>query len=154
MTRTFKGWHMAVITVTFFTVIIAVNITLAVFAKTSWTGLVVENSYVASQSFNRDATVARQQQAVGWQMVVEVTREMVRVSLHDRANQALSGLNVRMKLQRPVTETEDRVITLPEVSAGLYSSGMPLHSGIWIADVTAEGRDHKPVRFVQRVYVK
>ena len=46
MTRTFTGWHMAVITISFFAVIIAVNLTLAVFASTSWTGLVVANSYV------------------------------------------------------------------------------------------------------------
>ena len=39
----------------FFGVIIAVNVVMATLASTSWTGLVVENSYVASQEFNRKA---------------------------------------------------------------------------------------------------
>ncbi|HLA02420.1 MAG TPA: FixH family protein, partial [Aestuariivirga sp.] len=47
MIRTFTGWHMAAITISFFAVIIAVNLTLAVFASSSWSGLVVANSYVA-----------------------------------------------------------------------------------------------------------
>ena len=74
MTRTFTGWHMAAITSSFFAVIIAVNLTLAFFASTSWTGLVVANSYVASQNFNRDAEIARQQRALGWQVNLTFNR--------------------------------------------------------------------------------
>ena len=77
MTRPFTGRHMAIIIISFFAVIIAVNLTMAYFARSSWTGLVVKNSYVASQSFNRDAEIARQQQALGWQMTLNVKREAV-----------------------------------------------------------------------------
>ena len=50
----------------FFGVIIAVNVVMATLASTSWTGLVVENSYVASQEFNRKAEESRAQAALGW----------------------------------------------------------------------------------------
>jgi nitrogen fixation protein FixH len=154
MTHTFKGWHMAVITGSFFAVIIAVNITLAIFAKSSWTGLVVENSYVASQSFNHDATIAKQQHAAGWTLDLEVTRDNARVAVHSRANLPLRGLSVRMKLQRPTTDTEDRVLDLAEAPANFYSTIASIQPGVWIADITAEGNDHQPVRFVRRIFVK
>lgn len=154
MTRTFTGWHMAAITISFFAIIISVNLTLAVFASTSWTGLVVANSYVASQSFNRDAAIARQQQALGWQMDLTVNRSLAKIAIVDRDNLPLTGLNIRAVLQRPTDEAGDQVLKLRETGAGIYMADATIGSGIWVADITAEGPARKPVRFVQRIFVK
>jgi nitrogen fixation protein FixH len=154
MTRAFTGWHMAIITISFFVTIIAVNLTLAVFANTSWTGLVVENSYVASQTFNRDAAEARQQQAAGWQLKLTVKRDFAQISVLDRDNQPLTGLNLRAILQRPTDEAGDQNLKLQDKGAGIYLARVPIGRGVWIADITAEGSDHKPVRFVQRIFVE
>jgi nitrogen fixation protein FixH len=56
---TFTGWHMLGIMVAFFGVIIAVNLTMAYNAIHSWSGLVVQNTYVASQEFNDKAETAK-----------------------------------------------------------------------------------------------
>ncbi|TIU14500.1 MAG: cytochrome oxidase, partial [Mesorhizobium sp.] len=64
--REFTGRHMLATILAFFGVVIAVNLTMATFASTSWTGLVVENTYVASQQFNRKAEEGRAQAALGW----------------------------------------------------------------------------------------
>ena len=154
MTRIFTGWHMAAITISFFAITIAVNLTLAVFANTSWTGLVVENSYVASQTFNRDTSEARLQQAVGWQMKLAVKRDFAQISILDRDNQPLTGLNIRAILQRPTDEAGDQNLKLQDTGAGIYQAQVPIGRGAWIADITAEGPDHKPVRFVQRIFVE
>ncbi|MFP5454579.1 MAG: FixH family protein, partial [Alphaproteobacteria bacterium] len=53
MRRGFTGRHMAASMVGFFTVVIAVNVTMATVASHSFGGTVVDNSYVASQRFNR-----------------------------------------------------------------------------------------------------
>ena len=53
----FTGRHMLAIMLAFFGVIIAVNLVMATLASKSWTGLVVKNTYVASQQFNRKAPV-------------------------------------------------------------------------------------------------
>ena len=45
----FTGFHMLACMIVFFGVIVAVNLTMATLASQSWTGLVVKNSYVASQ---------------------------------------------------------------------------------------------------------
>ncbi len=55
----FTGYHMAAIMVSFFGVVIAVNFTMAWYATSSWSGLVVENTYVASQQFNSRAAAMR-----------------------------------------------------------------------------------------------
>ena len=114
MTRPFTGWHMAAITISFFAVIIAVNLTMACLRQTSWTGLVVENSYVASQSFNRDAEIARQQQALGWQMNLSVKRSRRKNLILDRENLPMAGLRIRAVLQRPTDEAGDQVLKLQE----------------------------------------
>ena len=64
--KPFTGRHMLFAMLAFFGVIIAVNLTMAAFATKSWTGLVVKNSYVASQAFNRELEQAKVQAARGW----------------------------------------------------------------------------------------
>ena len=53
MQRAFTGRHMAAIMVAFFGVVIVVNLLNARLASSTFGGEVVENSYVASQDFNR-----------------------------------------------------------------------------------------------------
>ena len=62
----FTGWHMAGVLCLFFGTIIAVNMVLAVNASTTWTGLVVKNSYVASQHYNETLAAAARQAKRGW----------------------------------------------------------------------------------------
>ena len=53
MSRPFTGRHMAMILVAFFGVVIVVNLIMARYASSTFGGIVVENSYVASQEFNK-----------------------------------------------------------------------------------------------------
>jgi nitrogen fixation protein FixH len=61
--RKLTGWHVLAIFVGGFAIIITANLTLAFNAVSTFPGLEVKNSYVASQEFNalRDA-----QEALGW----------------------------------------------------------------------------------------
>ena len=63
-TRQFTGKHMLAIMLGFFAVVLAANMTMVYFARHSWTGLVVENSYVASQQFNAKMAETRAQAAL------------------------------------------------------------------------------------------
>ena len=58
-----KGWHVATGFVLAFSIIIGVNLTLAVNAVRTFPGLEVKNSYVASQHFEADRAA---QNALGW----------------------------------------------------------------------------------------
>ena len=70
MARAFTGWHMTAIICGFFGVVIAVNITMATLASTTFGGTVVDNSYVASQKFNGWIAAGRAQKKLGWQVRV------------------------------------------------------------------------------------
>ncbi|HET9398451.1 MAG TPA: FixH family protein [Sphingomicrobium sp.] len=66
MNGSFSGRHMTAILVAFFGVVIAVNFTMALFATRTFGGVVVENSYVASQKYNGWLDAARRQEQLGW----------------------------------------------------------------------------------------
>ncbi len=70
MAGTFTGRHMAAILVGFFAVVLAVNLLLARLAGATFGGVVVENSYVASQHFNRWLGEAERERRLGWQASV------------------------------------------------------------------------------------
>ncbi|TIV56739.1 MAG: cytochrome oxidase, partial [Mesorhizobium sp.] len=78
--REFTGKHMLVSILAFFAVVIGVNVTMATLALKSWTGLVVENTYVASQQFNEEAKKGRAQAALGWTGTLTVASGEVRYS--------------------------------------------------------------------------
>ena len=66
MTTRFTGWHFTAIITAFFGVVIAVNLTMALFATRTFGGVVVENSYVASQKYNDWLAAAKRQQQLAW----------------------------------------------------------------------------------------
>ncbi|MEH6523020.1 FixH family protein [Sulfitobacter sp.] len=63
MTKEIKGWHVATVFVLAFSVIISVNLVLAFNAVRTFPGLEVSNSYVASQTFDKDREA---QLALNW----------------------------------------------------------------------------------------
>lgn len=60
------GRHAAAALIAFFGVVIGVNVIMAVFAVRTFGGVVVENSYLASQKYNGWLEAARKQEQLGW----------------------------------------------------------------------------------------
>ena len=81
----FTGFHMWMLALCFFGVIIAVNVTMATFAMRSWTGLVVDNSYVASQEFEEKRLAHEAQRAAGWDAVLTYRPGAARLVIVDGA---------------------------------------------------------------------
>jgi nitrogen fixation protein FixH len=65
-TGPFTGRHAAMIIVAFFAVVVAVNLVMARAASATFGGVVVENSYVASQKYNGWLEEAAREKALGW----------------------------------------------------------------------------------------
>jgi nitrogen fixation protein FixH len=151
-TRPFTGWHMLAVTVAFFAVVIAVNIVLAVSAATTFPGLVVENSYVASQHYNELLAEARAQQAAGWRLELDAPAGTVEARLSDAAGAPRRGLTVTALAARPSTEGEDRVLTFAEAGAG-YRADQPLADGQWQIDLEARADGVLAFRELRRIFV-
>lgn len=71
MSRSFTGRHLAMIMVTGFGIVIAVNLTMAWLASSTFSGTQVANSYVASQNFNHWLAEAERVRALGWEVTPE-----------------------------------------------------------------------------------
>ena len=63
--KPFTGWHMVVALGLFFGTIITVNLAMAYYANSTWSGLVVKNTYVASQEFNGKVADVRRKRLWG-----------------------------------------------------------------------------------------
>ena len=81
------GKHVLVITVSAFAVIIAVNLLLAYKAVSTFPGLEVQNSYVASQVFDTDKAA---QLALGWTLTPSYQANEVQLASSARCS-SLSG---------------------------------------------------------------
>jgi len=152
----FTGWHMAGVIGLFFGTIIAVNITLAVFATQSWTGLITKNPYVESQRFEAKRAVRLEQAAMGWKAETAYVDGIFSVTLTDRSGEPIKNADVRAMIGRPAFEQEDRSLSLiPNRSgtraAGTYQARTDLSAGIWMVTLDirdADGRQWiKDIRF-------
>jgi nitrogen fixation protein FixH len=151
--RQFTGRHMLAIMLAFFGVIIAVNLLMATMANRSWTGLVVKNSYVASQQFNRKREEGRAQDALGWRGTLEIGNGQVAYGLVDAAGRAVPLGAVTAIFRRPAYEAEDQTLVLAEAGEGRHAVTQPIRDGIWIVEIDAEVGLERPYRDVRRIVV-
>lgn len=124
--RSFTGWHMTAILISFFAVVIAVNTLMATVAVRSFGGTVVENSYVASQKFNGWLAEARAQEKLGWRDRVTLDQ-----ACHVRMTLNVRGAWMRAVAQHPLGQMPDIVLQLHETAPGLYVSDRALPGGRW-----------------------
>lgn len=147
MTRTFTGKHFTAIMVVGFGIVMAVNFTMAHYATSGFSGVVVENSYVASQKFNTWIDEAREQEKLGWHGAL---------SRDDQAKLVLdapgipAGAQVQAELRRPIGRHETTNVTLLADGAGRFVSPEALSPGRWIARIVVTAAD-QTVRFESEV---
>lgn len=131
MSKEFTGKKMAGILVAGFGVIIAVNFTMAAIASGSFSGVVVENSYVASQKFNGWLDEAEKQKALGW--TAQPARDGDRLTLAT-AN-VPEYAKISAEIRRPLGEPDTRTLSFSDSANGRLVSQEELPSGRWIVRV-------------------
>jgi nitrogen fixation protein FixH len=133
--QAFNGFHMATILVAFFGVVVAVNLFMAREALATFGGIVVENSYVASQEFNGWLDEARTEKALGWQATVGRDE-----SGHVTAafTGAPEGLSVNAEARHPLGRLPDSMLNFVALGGGLYVSRETLPAGRWTIRLAAK----------------
>jgi len=148
----FTGWHMLACMVAFYAVIITVNFTMATMASRSWTGLVVKNSYVASQKFNDDLVASAEQAAKGWRSVVAYGDGVMLIEVSNRKGVQPVMEGATLFVGRPAFEQQDRSIPVSATDgAGRIVVPLNLEEGDWFArfEATVNGeRYRRDVRFL------
>lgn len=122
------GRHVLIIVVSAFSVVIAVNLTLAFKALSTFPGLEVANSYVASQEFDarRDA-----QEALGWTVTADATSSQLRLRVVDAAGGPARINTLEALVGRATSVAQD---TLPQFSyagGGTFVAPVDLEPGYW-----------------------
>lgn len=135
--RELTGRKVLAITVASFGIIIAVNVVMAWYAVETFPGLEVENSYVASQDFNRRL---REQQSLGWTTDAELIGGHLIVRILGADGQPAPVASITAILGRPTTERED---TTPELrfEGGAFVSDVDVDYGNWDLRIDARAAD-------------
>ncbi|PRD41857.1 cytochrome oxidase [Phyllobacterium phragmitis] len=151
--RRFTGWHMIAVMVGFFGTIIAVNLTMASFARSSWTGLVVANSYVASQQFNERMAESRAQAALGWNGTLETDAGHIRYRLADRNGLPVEAAGGKVVFRHPAYEGADWSAELKAGEKGLLVAEAKVVDGVWLVEMDIDAGLVRPYRRMIRVTI-
>ena len=135
MTRKFTGWHMSGILVAFFGVVMVVNFTMAAFATSTFGGVQVENSYVASQKFNQWLAKADEQAQLDWQVTsrwqddghLQVSAQGAQGTKGPSENAVLSAT-----ARHPLGKEADQELTFTRAPNGDFVSNQQLSPARWI----------------------
>ncbi|AML51322.1 MULTISPECIES: FixH family protein [Falsihalocynthiibacter] len=130
-----------------FAIVIGVNLTMAYYAVSTFPGLEVKNSYVASQQFNDKL---KTQLALGWTVVPTYADGVLEIAITDEAGTPVEAQQISGILGRA---THDRADTLPSFTYanGVFSTPAELDVGNWNFRMQAVSVDGTP--FEQRVVI-
>lgn len=127
-TGPFTGRHIAAIIVAFFAVVIAVNLYMARSAVSTFGGVVVDNSYVASQKYNDWLKEAAREKALGWSAKMQRSDDgrVVVLLAGAPAGAALTG-----NAWHPLGRRPDIPMQFTRQSDGSFVSDQILPEGRW-----------------------
>ncbi len=126
-------------TVGAFGIIIAVNLLLAYKAVSTFPGLEVANSYVASQDFDRNRLA---QEGLGWSLTAsyEAVEQRLYLRLVDADGRVAPVSDLTVLVGRTTEAREDQAPPL-QAAAGLWTTPLTLGHGKWLLRVEARSKD-------------
>lgn len=149
----FTGWHMLASMLAFFGTIFTVNFTMAYLASSTWSGLVVKNSYVASQEFNRTAAITRAMLATGIEGELLLNGDEIIYQLTLPNNQIVEADVVTAHFKRPVGEKQDFMLTLLPAGEGRFLNRHEILAGGWIITLRASLDGETIIEEAKRIFV-
>ncbi|MEE4316438.1 MAG: FixH family protein [Erythrobacter sp.] len=138
--KEFTGKHMLAVFIAGFGIVIAVNLFMAYRAVGGFHGVVVENSYVASQNFNQWLDQAEASRALGWEVRPE-RRADGRVLLVTGA--VPESAEITAELRRPLGAKDFASLTFAPIGQERWLSNEAVAEGRWTMRIaiTAAGQD-------------
>lgn len=138
------GRHVFAIFILAFGIIISVNIFMAYSAIKTFPGVEVENSYIASQTFDQRKF---DQIGLGWVTHASYENGQLEFSIRDQDGNAIHAGIVDAVIGRPSTDRNDERVEFV-IQHGVYTASIPLDAGMWMLKINAVSRQGDP--FTQR----
>lgn len=137
--REITGKHVLFFTVSAFAVIIGVNVLMAWKAISTFPGLEVKNSYVASQTFDAEREA---QEALGWVLVpvYDEARKELSLAFTDKAGLPVELKDLSVLVGRTTAAADDQTPGFARV-AGIYVAKADLAKGKWMLQIEAHAMD-------------
>lgn len=137
MTKPLTGRKVLAMFVGFFGLIMAVNFTMAYNAIHTFPGLEVDNSYVASQTFDADRAA---QERLGWTVSPDYDGKVLTIAIRDRAGAPASVADLDVLVGRTTMTAEDQRPQMG-VANGAFVAPIALAPGAWLIHLTAKSSD-------------
>ncbi|MDP2737751.1 MAG: FixH family protein [Pseudorhodobacter sp.] len=137
MAAPLTGRKVLIITVSAFAVIIGVNLVMAYKAITTFPGLEVASSYVASQSFDAER---KAQEALGWVVEPAYQSGVLSLVIRDPAGLPARVEGLSLLVGRPTHVRDDQTLAMSYAS-GIFSAPVALDAGSWLIHVEAHAAD-------------
>jgi len=147
--REFTGRHMLMVMLGAFGVIVAVNVFMATQAVRTFPGLVVENSYVASQEFDRNRAA---QERLGWTVTPRYEDGNLTIEITDRKGAPVWPKALSVLVGR-TTESREDIRPVMEPVDGRFRARVDLGRGLWLVDIQAVAEDGTRFRQWRRLRV-
>ncbi|MFD1913339.1 FixH family protein [Halodurantibacterium flavum] len=148
--RPLTGRKVLAITCSAFSIIIAVNVVMAVKAVGTFSGLEVQNSYIASQHFNADRAA---QVGLGWAIDAQIEKGLLTLRITDADGRPAQVSRLEGILGRPTHLRDD------QMPAFIYRNGrfvapVTVETGNWNLRLTATASDGTVFRQRVVLYVR
>ncbi len=146
--RPLTGRFVLITVVSFFAVVIGVNVVMMRLAITTLPGTEVDSAYSASLAYQREIMAAHQQNIRNWKVDAHIERKpdgFAALSIHaqDPSGTPLAGLAMFGRLERPTDRRADQTIDIAESGAGSYrGTAQGVAPGQWdlVIEADAEGK--------------
>ena len=157
-----RGWWYPWIFVAAFLVVVGVNGIMITIAVTTFTGLETKDHFEKGVKYDQAIAGAKAQEALGWSDAFAFTADaskphagLIDVKMTDKAGNAITGLDIKALVVRPVQDGYDTEVTLRHLGAGRYVGDIdvPL-PGLWEIRLLAYGPKNANYQAVHRITVK
>ncbi len=139
-TKPLTGRHVLAITLGAFAIVVGANMALLFAALSSFPGLEVKNSYVASQQFEDRRTA---QEALGWTAAVDYADERLSLRLEGADGLRADARSVTGLAGRATHTRDDRALDFFPAPHG-WQAAVALPPGRWHVNFTAVAPDGTP----------
>lgn len=132
----FTGWHMLVVTLGFFVVVVGVLTVMAVIAYRTFPGEVSEHPYEEGLAWNDHLKQETAQAALGWKAVADGARDAsgkarIELDLTDAHGAPVAGAKINGELVRPTTSAGRAELAFAEAAPGKYIASAQAANGVW-----------------------
>ena len=144
--RPLTGRLVLIIIVSFFAIVIGVNVVMMRLAITTLPGTEVDSAYAAGLAYEKEIQAADQQDRRQWKVDAHIERQpdgTARLSVNTRTRDgaALSGMQLSGRLERPTDRRADQAFEMTDLGTGNYrGAAHGVAAGQWDLVIEA-GRD-------------